>query len=492
LALMLGAAGASSASAAESVKPDKKKDKNAAAAPAPVSPYLNGGMPGATAAAAGKTDDGLSLWTDPGFQKQFMASYGALAEYEPRVSPPEKLELEKILQLMATNQPAALLELESAAKPDASALFDFTLGNFYFQQDNAEKAAAAYKMATSKFPSFRRAFKNLGLTSVRLQRHEDAIKALSRLVELGGGDGLSYGLLGYSLSATGQFVSAESAYRNAVLLQPDALDWKLGLTQAVLKQRKFGEAVSLCDELLAKYPDRADFWLLQANAWLGQDQPMKAAEDFEIVARMGKATFQTYYTLGDIYTNAGLYDLAANAYKQAIVAKPDQELDRPLRSVEVLAQRDAVPQARELLAQVRESSASGMDDVGKKRVLRLDARLAMSEGGADGATDGSAEAAAVKSLEEIVALDPLDGEALMLLGQHYTKAKEIDRAIFYYERASSLEPFEADAKVRQAQLLVTQNKYREAVPLLKRAQELKPRDEVARYLDQVERISRSH
>jgi Flp pilus assembly protein TadD len=142
---------------------------------------------------------------------------------------------------------------------------------------------------------------------------------------------------------------------------------------------------------------------------------------------------------------------------------------------------------------VRESSGATLDDTGKKRVLRLDARLAMAEGGAFGAaSDGSAEAAAVKSLEEIVALDPLDGEALMLLGQHYTKAKEIDRAIFYYERASSLEPFEADAKVRQAQLLVTQNKYREAVPLLKRAQELKPRDEVARYLDQVERISRTH
>jgi tetratricopeptide (TPR) repeat protein len=452
---------------------------------------LSVGMAGASTPDA-KPDDGLSLWTDPTFQKQFMASYGALAEYEPKVTPPERLELEKILGLMATNQPAALLELEAAAKPDASALFDFTLGNFYFQQDNGEKAAAAYKMATTKFPSFRRAYKNLGLTSVRLQRYDDATKALSRLVELGGADGLSYGLLGYSLSANGQFVSAESAYRNAVLLQPDALDWKLGLTQSVLKQRKFGEAVGLCDELLAKYPDRADFWLLQANAWLGQDQPMKAAENFEIVARMGKATFQTWYTLGDIYTNAGLYDLAANAYKQAIVAKPDQDLDRPLRSVEILSQRDAVPQARALLAQVRESSGWTLDDTGKKRVLRLDARLAMAEGGAVGAADGSAEAAAVKSLEEIVAVDPLDGEALMLLGQHYTKAKEIDRAIFYYERAGSLESFEADAKVRQAQLLVTQNKYREAVPLLKRAQEIKPRDEVARYLDQVERISRSH
>ena len=437
----------------------------------------------------------LTLWQDPTFRKQFLGSYGILADYEPKLTPVERTELEKVLSLMAVNADSAISQINAFASPDSSALFDFTLGNLYFQKDDPEQAEKHYKLATAKFPSFRRAFKNLGLVAVRLQHYDEAIRSLSRLIELGGGDGLSYGLLGYSLSATGQFVSAESAYRSAVLLQPDTLDWKLGLAQSVLKQRKFGEAAALCDELLTRYPDRADFWLLQANAYLGLDQPLKAAENFEIVARMGKATFQTYYTLGDIYTNAGLYDLAANAYKQAIVAKPDQDLDRPLRSVEILAQRDAVPQARALLAQVREAGGASLDAAGTKRVLRLDARLAMSEGGASaaaGAGGGEAQAAAVKSLEEIVALDPLDGEALMLLGQHYTKANEIDRAIFYYERASSLEPFEADAKVRQAQLLVAQSKYREAVPLLKRAQELKPRDEVARYLDQVERISRSH
>ena len=452
--------------------------------------------PATPPAAAEKPASGgdLSLWQDPTFRKQFLGSYGVLADYEPKLTPVERTELEKVLSLMAVNADSAISQINAFISPDSSALFDFTLGNLYFQKDDSEQAEKHYKLATAKFPSFRRAFKNLGLVSVRLQHYDEAIKALSRLVELGGGDGLSYGLLGYSLSATGQFVSAESAYRTAVLLQPDTLDWKLGLAQSVLKQRKFGEAASLCDELLTRYPDRADFWLLQANAYLGLDQPLKAAENFEIVARMGKATYQTYYTLGDIYTNAGLYDLASRAYGQAIAAKPDQELDRPLRSVEILSQRDAVPQARALLAQIREASGPSLDDAGKKRVLRLDARLAMAEGGAAGAAGGGAgaESAAVKSLEEIVALDPLDGEALMLLGQHYTKANEIDRAIFYYERASSLEPFEADAKVRQAQLLVAQSKYREAVPLLKRAQELKPRDEVARYLDQVERISRSH
>jgi tetratricopeptide (TPR) repeat protein len=443
---------------------------------------LLAGVLAAAAPARSEETAPLELWKDPTFQKQFLGSYGVLADQEPKITPAERLELEKLLGVMATDQAAASRQLETITKPESSPLFDFTLGNLYFQQDRSEEAAERYRLATLKFPSFRRAFKNLGLVSVRLGRHGDAIKALSRLIELGGGDGLSYGLLGYSLSATAQFVSAESAYRGAVLLQPDAFDWKLGLAQSLLKQRKFGEAVSLCDELLGRYPERADFWLLQANAFLGLGQPLKAAENFEILARMGKATVQTLYALGDVYATERLWDLAARAYGQAIEAQPDQGLERPVRSVEILAHGEALPQARALLAKLRDAAGSRLDQAGNGRLLRLEARLAVAEG---------TGAEAVKTLEAIVALDPLDGEALMLLGQHYTRADEIDRAIFYYERAESLETFEADAKVRHAQLLVAQSKYREAVPLLKRAQELKPRDEVARYLEQIERVVRS-
>ncbi len=93
-------------------------------------------------------------------------------------------------------------------------------------------------------------------------------------------------------------------------------------------------------------------------------------------------------------------------------------------------------------------------------------------------------------LEEIVARDPLDGEALILLGQHCIRAGNTEKAIFYYERAESLEKFEADAKVRHAQLLVGSGQYDEALPLLRRAQQIDPRENVQKYLEQVERVAR--
>jgi len=88
-----------------------------------------------------------------------------------------------------------------------------------------------------------------------------------------------------------------------------------------------------------------------------------------------------------------------------------------------------------------------------------------------------------------VAIDPLDGEALILLGQHSARAGNPEQAVFYYERAANLEKFEADAKVRHAQLLVGQGKYQEALPLLRRAQSIKPRDNIQQYLEQIERVA---
>jgi tetratricopeptide (TPR) repeat protein len=254
------------------------------------------------------------------------------------------------------------------------------------------------------------------------------------------------------------------------------------LTQSVLKQQKYGEAVTLTEELLARFPERSDYWLLQANAYIGLGQPLKAAQNFEVVRRMGKATTASQNTLGDIYVNEGMFELAAQAYTTALELKPDQKIDQPLRRVEILAQRGALGQAKMLLGRVEQHTQGTLDDEQRKRLLQLRSRIAVAEGHGDDSVD---------VLEEIVALDPLDGEALILLGQHYARIDEPERAVFYYERAQSIEAFEADARIRHAQLLVARSKYPEAVPLLKRAQEIEPREDVARYLEQVERLART-
>lgn len=488
----------------------------------------------AVSAQSNNVSMGLQLWNDPAFKLQFAMSYMAETDIEPRVTADEREDMMKILDLISADkmdEAARMIEkklLGESTKNDkkrgsksddvfaipltaldllgvlekgkaVSAVFDFTLANIYFQQEKLEQAAAAYQSAVTKFPKFRRAWRNLALIHVRHNEFDKALPALTRVVELGGGDGITYGLLGFAYSNVDNNLAAESAFRMAVLLDPNTMDWTMGLVRSFFKQQRFADAASLCGQLISASPDRADLWLLQANAYIGLNQPRRAAENYEIVARMGKATPDSMNMLGDIYINEDLYDLAVKCYIDAMVnaeaagseerapgvepeAKTGVKLDRPLRAAKVLAARGANAETLTLIEHIESHQRDQLTENDRKDLLKLRARIAMAE------QSGEEEA---RVLEEIVALDPLDGEALILLGQHSTRAGDIEKAVFYYERAAALEKFEADAKVRHAQLLVRNGRYDEALPLLRRAQQVRPRDNVQQYLEQVERVAKS-
>ncbi|MFY9340872.1 MAG: tetratricopeptide repeat protein, partial [Planctomycetota bacterium] len=304
--------------------------------------------------------------------------------------------------------------------------------------------------------------------------------ALTRVVELGGGDALTFGLLGFALGSGDDHLGAESAYRMAVMLDPTTLDWRLGLARSLYRQRRHADTAALCGTMIAQHPDRAELWLLQASAHVGMNELRKAAEGFELVDRLGKATAENLYTLGDIYTNEDLPDLASGAYVRAIAkeAKPE----RALRAAKALAVRGAHPDCKKVVDALDHAQGGKLDDAAKKDVLRLRARIAAATGA------GEDEA---RVLEQIVVLDPLDGEALILLGQYHGRRGEPERAVLQFERAAAIPAFEADAKVRHAQLLVGQGRYADALPLLRRAQVVRPREHVQTFLDQVERTAQA-
>ena len=214
------------------------------------------------------------IWNDPGFQKSFIGGYGVSADIEPRIAQDDMALLELVRQLMAEELPAAETLLRESVRPDVSAVIDLTLGGVQFQQDKIDDALVNYRNAVVKFPNFRRAYRSIGLICTRKSQYEGAIAAFNKMIELGGADAYSYGLLGFCHSARGDYQPSEAAYRNALLLQPDNVEWRLGLTRAVFKQAKYEDAASLLDVLITNFPDKADFWLLQAHTYLGLKQPM--------------------------------------------------------------------------------------------------------------------------------------------------------------------------------------------------------------------------
>jgi tetratricopeptide (TPR) repeat protein len=439
---------------------------------------------GASVPVPGRDQVELEVWNDPAFRIQFVESYKAETDIEPPLTTEEREVMREVLDLMgADKRDEAARLLKRNRNEAASAAIDFTLANIHFEREQLDKAAPLYEEAVEKHPKFRRAWRNLGVTYVRQNRFEKALPALTKVIELGGGDAIMHGLLGFAYSSVGNPLPAESAYRMAILLDPATLDWKMGLAQSFFRQQRFAEAVALCGKLIERYPDRADLWLLQANAYIGLDEPLKAVQNYEFVDRLGEADADALNMMGDIYINEELFDLAVRSYVRAMEQRPDAEPDRAVRGAKVLASRGATDETRQLVETIEEVHGARLDDETRKELLKLRARVALVE-------DKSEEHARV--LKEIIELDPLDGEALISLGQYYADTGDPDQAIFYFQQATAIEEHEADALLRHAQLLVREGKYADALPLLRRAQQIRPREAVQEYLEKVERVAQSN
>lgn len=425
----------------------------------------------------------LELWNDPAFRKSFLRGYGALSEVEPPLNDVERGQMAKISAAMGTDPEECRRALEEVTTPESSAEFDFVLGQLSFQTGRpVEKTVQHYEAAIKKLPSFRRALYALGRVLAQIGNYEGALASLSRAAELGQADGTLYGMLGFCHLALENAASAESSYRLALVFQPKSFDWKMGLIRALLKQQKADDVIALCDELLAIDPTKAEVWSLQSNAFIAKKDFLRAAGNLELLAAQGRTSAQDLARLGDLYMSEKLNQPALGAYKLAFNQPEPVAVTEAVRMVEVLSSRGAVDESEELLAELRKAYGRGLSDAEQRKLMKIAARIAVAKG------EGGE---AVETLEQVVALDPLDGEALMLLAQHYASTGEKERAVLTYQRVESIEGFEADAGVKHAQLIAGMGKLDEAISLLKRAQQLKPRDSVGKFLEELERFQKT-
>lgn len=432
------------------------------------------------------------IWNDPDFARRMQGSYGFLSAVEPPMDPEDQLfykEKIKVLLMgdetskrkIERNPKAAIPLLLSRVKPGKTPQFDFMLGTLYLEQSDMTNAIKHFEAALLSAPDFRRAQKNLAFAYARSENYNAAIKPLLKTITLGGGDGKVFGILGIAYMNQGRFASAEAAYNQAMVFEPDNLAFKLGAVKCAMESANYDHALALLAELIKHYPEKEDLWTLQANLYLKKEQSAEAALSLETLRRLGKANAANLFLLGDLYMTQEARDLALSAYLEAMEKDGGKNLTKALRPAQILVGRGAHEEARKLFAKIREpgNTLSGPDEL---KLLKLESKVAMAGGHGD---------QAIATLEQIIAKDGLDGEALLLAGDYYARNTQPEKAASRYDTAAKLQGFEADAFVKHAQLLVQSAKYPEAVELLRKAQKAKPRDNVMRYLEKIEQLARA-
>lgn len=429
-----------------------------------------------------RAEQASTLWDAPGYRERFLESFISEVEVEPTVTTTEIPRLEEAMELFYEERYARCLDLLRKNNSEtASAVFDFYIGNVHVQLEQLPEARDAYLAAVEKYPKFLRAWRGLGIAQASTEDFAGAATSFGRVLQLGGNDTDTYRTLGMAYSQLGNHLGAETAFRMASLMEPGNMELQYRLAQAVQAQGRYPEAAAILDYLLGLDPSNADLWMAQARAYLQMGEDMKAAENLEMVDRLGASSAQGLEILGSAYINQKLYDTGVDFYVRALSEFSEGD---PLRAIKVaghLALLGRSDDTRTLLTAIRDHRGEVLDADQRKVLLQLDLRLASIEG------SGEAE---IEALNRIVEMDPLDGDAMLQLGDKHQLRGDVEQAILLYERAAMIESFEVLAKRRHGTLLARQKRYAEAIPLLKAAQTIEPLDSVAKVLEEIERAAK--
>ncbi len=413
----------------------------------------------------------------PEFQKRFTASYGVLEDREPELQELEISLLEKIGPMVEENPEFAKSMLEGmlGEETPASASFNFILANLYFNGGAYDDALDEYNRAIEKFPTFRRAWKNIGMLKTRLADYEGGMKALVRCIELGDTSPDTYGSAAYCHLRVGNLLAAELAYNAALVLDPNNIEWIEGKAQSMIMAKRFREALPLLEELIRRNPNKNTYRTYQANVFVETEQYLKAAQIFEMIEAFGEGTMDMRLQRANIYSLQGMYALAVDTYLEADSEDLSDRISEVLLSVGFLVERDELGEARRLFDKI-----GGPDSLWERedrtRFLLLESVFARHDG--DAARE---EAKLVEALES----DPINGEVLVLLGALYSERGDKAKAMFYFERAYESEDYEYDALILASQTLIDEKRFSESLDLLQRALLKEPSTELKSLINQV-------
>ena len=418
--------------------------------------------------------------SDPGspdFRRRFLASHGVNEAIEPKLTVRDRPLQEAIMPLIRTDPRKAIELIEKDLNPETNPAFLNILGNLYYQTGDYPNAERYMLRALKKFPSLRRSWRTLALSYVQREMMDQAIDPLVKVIELGGGDAQSYGLLAYAHLNNGNYESALSAYRMARMFAPNSFDVKRGQAMCLIMTEQHRSAIALFDELIVENPEEPTFWMAQANAFLSSEQTVKAVANLQMLSDAGISTWESQRMLGDLYLNEDLSKLALDSYTLGYRKHPPVSISQAVQPLIDLVSRRCFEEAQTFFQLIQPDIQGKLGLELQRQVNTALARIEMRLGDPE-----KAYAILTASVEE----NPLDGNSLILLGEYLLETQNYEESEYYFERATALRAFEADAYISLGRLQVKQGNLKAALIPLRKAQKVENTPNLQRYIESIE------
>lgn len=397
-----------------------------------------------------------------------------LKEKEPEMTSEEYALYENVMTTLEKKPALAIKLLEGMTedKKQPSPAFLFILGNAYYAAGQIQKSETSYRQAVDRFPTFIRAWNNLGILYYTGNRYDEAGKCFNKSYALGDRDPLTIGLLGCCLEKSGEVIAAEQALKQAIAADSANPDWKEALLRIYIESKQYGSAEALVKGLIKLKPSETRHWLTYANILLATDRKKEVLVLLEVAREAGLAGPDELSLLADLYAEQNLAAEAIGLYQQVLPASPQVGMDKLLRFAQMFTTTGRLNDAQATLTMLEPHiTADRRVDYllarGELQIARKQWKEARSE------------------FEALLALAPLHGRALLRLGRTYAAEEDFPRATFAFESAYQVPEVRYQASLELANIELRNRRYEKAVQYLEKALSLQKSDQVADYLTKI-------
>ena len=237
-----------------------------------------------------------------------------------------------------TKQKEILERLVAAYPKDERA--HFTLGGFYFGQQDFAQAINHYKHATEIAPDYSTAFNILGYAYRQNEAYSDAENAFKKYIKLIPNDPNPYDSYAELLLKMGRFDEAITQYNKALAVDANFINSHFGIAAALTYQGKAAEAQAELQKMTSKARTDGE----RRTALFGQtivavdggkfDQALAEVEkQYALGAKNDDAAAMTgdLQLRGNILLEMGKFDDARKAYDQALKTTADSNLTQQVK-----------------------------------------------------------------------------------------------------------------------------------------------------------------
>jgi tetratricopeptide (TPR) repeat protein len=253
-----------------------------------------------------------------------------------------------------------------------------------------------------------------------------------QITQLNPHDGAAFASLGLVLSKQGKYQKAVPAYRKAVALDPKLPGLQLNWGLAEFKQAHFEAAISPLSAALAADPQNMQARTLLGLSCYGAKRFAEAAKYLEPASRSDPANTELHRVLAQSCLSAKEYSCALAEFRQILEQDPDSAASHML-------------------------SGEALDGLGRT-------------------------VEAIPEFEAAAKASPREPNVNFGLGYLYWKLHKYDEAKTAFEKELSIDPGHAQALAYLGDIELKKNAPEKALPLLKKATELRNDIRVA-YLD---------